>query len=172
MALELGASAEDVKPGTIRGPGGMSQQGSIPLEQLRFGALPSAGATMNSRLGTENIRGPHTRPHPRRPGKGNSPWPCPIRGQCELAPHQRPRADAQEGPRPAALGHIHAGRTFPIGTLTLSYPDSCRVWRRGEEGPRTVRLIEADGCRAQVPSPAACRSGSTTVVHRALASPG
>ena len=42
---------------------------------------------------------------------------------------------------------------------------------RGEEGPRTVRLIDADGIRAQVPSPAACRSGSTSVVHRALTSP-
>jgi hypothetical protein len=70
-----------------------------------------------------------------------------------------------------SITYDFAGRTFPIGTLTLSYPDSCRVWRRGEEVPRTVHLIEADGCRVRVPSPAACRSGSTTVVHRALTSP-
>ena len=44
----------------------------------------------------------------------------------------------------AALGHIHAERTLSIGALTLSYPGSSRVWRRGEAGPRVVHLIEAD----------------------------
>ncbi len=42
----------------------------------------------------------------------------------------------------AALGHIHAARSETSGALTLSYPGSARVWRRGETGPRTVCSIE------------------------------
>ena len=44
----------------------------------------------------------------------------------------------------AALGHIHSEKTFSTGSLTLSYPGSCRVWRRGETGPRVMHLLEAD----------------------------
>ncbi len=44
----------------------------------------------------------------------------------------------------AALGHIHAERRLSVGSITLAYPGSSRVWRRGEVGPRVVHLIEAD----------------------------
>ena len=90
---------------------------------------------------------------------------------------QKPRGRAQAAvvrpPRAAVASRGLRGpkRRTARPASSFSYPDSCYVWRRGEEGPRTVRLIDADGIRAQVPSPAACRSGSTSVVHRALTSP-
>ena len=43
----------------------------------------------------------------------------------------------------AALGHIHGRRTQRLGTATLAYPGSSRVWRRGESGPRGAYLVEA-----------------------------
>jgi exonuclease SbcD len=44
----------------------------------------------------------------------------------------------------AALGHIHAARIERIGSLIMAYPGSARVWRRGEEGPRRILLVEAE----------------------------
>jgi DNA repair exonuclease SbcCD nuclease subunit len=42
----------------------------------------------------------------------------------------------------AALGHIHSGRIERVGPLILAYPGSARVWRRGEEGPRRIIVID------------------------------
>jgi predicted phosphodiesterase len=44
----------------------------------------------------------------------------------------------------AALGHIHAGRVMRSGGITIAYPGSARVWRRGEAGPRRAILLDAD----------------------------
>jgi DNA repair exonuclease SbcCD nuclease subunit len=64
-----------------------------------------------------------------------------------------------------ALGHIHAGRSFPLGEgagtpaggaappgsagggagpAEAVYPGSARVWRRGESAPRSVILVNLD----------------------------
>jgi len=43
----------------------------------------------------------------------------------------------------AAMGHIHSARKADFNELTICYPGSARVWRKGETGPRTVCLIEA-----------------------------
>ncbi len=63
-----------------------------------------------------------------------------------------------------ALGHIHAGRNFPVGEgagttgagggaggaraggprADAVYPGSARVWRRGESGPRSAILVSLD----------------------------
>jgi DNA repair exonuclease SbcCD nuclease subunit len=44
-----------------------------------------------------------------------------------------------------ALGHIHAGQSFPAGRGDAVYPGSARVWRKGEFGPRSVVAVETDG---------------------------
>ena len=43
----------------------------------------------------------------------------------------------------AAMGHIHSGRIETLGRTVVAYPGSARVWRRGEEGPRRVIVLEA-----------------------------
>lgn len=46
----------------------------------------------------------------------------------------------------AALGHLHGRRRTVEDGVTLSYPGSARVWRRGETGERGVwRLTAGDG---------------------------
>ncbi len=50
----------------------------------------------------------------------------------------------------AALGHIHAGRMMRAGAVTLAYPGSARVWRRGESGSRRALLLEADPGAASI----------------------
>jgi DNA repair exonuclease SbcCD nuclease subunit len=66
-----------------------------------------------------------------------------------------PEAEEGEGPeslldtgrllalKPAyvALGHIHQGAERRLGESLFAYPGSCRVWRRGETGPRTALLV-------------------------------
>jgi DNA repair protein SbcD/Mre11 len=41
----------------------------------------------------------------------------------------------------AALGHIHGARTVETPVL-MAYPGSATVWRAGEEGPRSVLLLD------------------------------
>jgi DNA repair exonuclease SbcCD nuclease subunit len=43
----------------------------------------------------------------------------------------------------AALGHIHGALESRAGTVPIVYPGSARVWREGEEGLRSIVLIEA-----------------------------
>ncbi|MCC5816566.1 MAG: metallophosphoesterase [Leptospira sp.] len=43
-----------------------------------------------------------------------------------------------------ALGHIHKKTSLKLGTNHLYYPGSPRVWRKGEDGFRTVNIIEID----------------------------
>ncbi len=43
----------------------------------------------------------------------------------------------------AALGHIHGALESTAGSVPMVYPGSARVWREGEEGPRSIVLIEA-----------------------------
>jgi DNA repair exonuclease SbcCD nuclease subunit len=43
-----------------------------------------------------------------------------------------------------ALGHIHRRMDIPIQNLPIFYPGSPRVWRKGEDGVRSVNLIEFD----------------------------
>ncbi|MBD3241859.1 MAG: hypothetical protein GF331_14820 [Chitinivibrionales bacterium] len=43
-----------------------------------------------------------------------------------------------------ALGHIHAARDVRTGPSLLRYPGSATVWRRGEEGPRSVTIVETN----------------------------
>lgn len=57
----------------------------------------------------------------------------------------------------AALGHIHGRRHQSLAGVTLAYPGSTRVWRRGESGPRGANLLTLpyDGTRgARLPDPA------------------
>ncbi len=49
----------------------------------------------------------------------------------------------------AALGHIHTPHSDEFDGCTACYPGSARVWRRGELGPRQIRLLEFDGGRLQ-----------------------
>lgn len=44
----------------------------------------------------------------------------------------------------AALGHIHSRRIESLSGVTIAYPGSARVWRKGEEGDRGFYLVEAD----------------------------
>ena len=41
----------------------------------------------------------------------------------------------------AALGHIHRASSEGMGNTRVVYPGSSRVWRKGETGPRGVRLV-------------------------------
>ena len=50
----------------------------------------------------------------------------------------------------AAMGHLHTPRTVRIGDVTVSYPGSARVWRRGETGPRSVCLARLEGGTVRV----------------------
>ena len=45
----------------------------------------------------------------------------------------------------AALGHLHGRRQAVEDGVTLSYPGSARVWRRGESGERGVWRLAAGG---------------------------
>ena len=42
----------------------------------------------------------------------------------------------------AALGHIHSERETQYGSVKIVYPGSPRVWRKNEDGVRSVRLVE------------------------------
>ena len=52
----------------------------------------------------------------------------------------------------AALGHIHGRRSQTIGSMTMAYPGSCRVWRRNESGIRGANLLEITDARISEPS--------------------
>jgi DNA repair exonuclease SbcCD nuclease subunit len=41
----------------------------------------------------------------------------------------------------AAMGHLHTPKTVKVGGVTVCYPGSARVWRKGEAGPRGVSLV-------------------------------
>lgn len=45
----------------------------------------------------------------------------------------------------AAMGHIHSSRSARAEWGEIAYPGSARVWRRGEEGPRKVFVVELAG---------------------------
>lgn len=53
----------------------------------------------------------------------------------------------------AALGHIHGRRCQNVGTATLAYPGSARVWRRNESGPRGALLLELPASPGSAPLP-------------------
>jgi DNA repair exonuclease SbcCD nuclease subunit len=62
-------------------------------------------------------------------------------------------------PAYVALGHIHDARSGSLGPTLFAYPGSARVWRRGEEGPRTALLARIEG-------------GAASCEPLALSSPG
>jgi predicted phosphodiesterase len=59
-----------------------------------------------------------------------------------------------------ALGHIHKPTSKNWNGLSLHYPGSPRVWRRGESGPRSVNLIQIG------------RTGEISVIQRKVQSAG
>lgn len=63
-------------------------------------------------------------------------------GALDLATFQRFEIDY------AALGHLHMPMEDQRGTVPFVYPGSARVWRAGEEGPRSVVIWELEGEKA------------------------
>ncbi len=60
-------------------------------------------------------------------------------GALDLSSFQRFEIDY------AALGHLHVPLEDRSGTIPFIYPGSGRVWRAGEEGPRSVAIWELTG---------------------------
>jgi DNA repair exonuclease SbcCD nuclease subunit len=89
---------------------------------------------------------------------------APVAGLNFLGPSDEEEAGAVDpdlfaflGADYGALGHIHAAGSRRSGGATLAYPGSARVWRAGEEGPRTVLFVDAASPPA-VPEKIAIRS--------------
>lgn len=72
----------------------------------------------------------------------------------------------------AAMGHIHAGRIHRQASgSVIAYPGSARVWRSGEEGERSVLLLDLSNGVEPVRSPLAA-AGQWRSVELPLAQDG